>query len=54
MVITLFKDDESYVDPESSYALSRRISRCPNAKFGVRNPLKTQDLPDAADIKLDF
>jgi hypothetical protein len=50
----LFKDDESHVDPESSYTLSRRISRCPGAKFGVWIPLKTQALPDAADITLGF
>jgi hypothetical protein len=54
MVTPLFKDDESCVDPEFSYAFSRRISRCPSTKFGVRIPLKTQALPDAADITLDF
>jgi hypothetical protein len=54
MVIPLFKDDESYVDPEFIYAFSRRISRCPSAKFGVRIPLKTPALPDAVDITLHF
>jgi hypothetical protein len=41
---TLFKDDESYVDAESSYALSRRVSGGPSTKFGVQIPLKTQVL----------
>jgi hypothetical protein len=54
MVIPLFQDDESYVDPEFSYALSRRDSGCPNAEFGVRFPLKTQALLATADITLDF
>jgi hypothetical protein len=54
MIILLFEDDESYVDPESSYALSRRVSGCPSTKFGVRSPLKTQALPATADITLDF
>jgi hypothetical protein len=54
MVIPLFQDDESYVDPEFSYALNRRDCGCPNAKFGVRFPLKTRALPATADITLDF
>jgi hypothetical protein len=49
-----FKDDESNVDPESSYALSRRVSGCPTTKFGVRIPLKTQALPATVDITPDF
>jgi hypothetical protein len=52
MVTPLIQDDESYVDPEFSYALSRRDSGCPNAKFGVRIPLKTQALPATVDIWL--
>jgi hypothetical protein len=54
MVILLFKDEESYVDPESSYAPSRRVSGCPSTKFGVRIPLKTQALPATADITPGF
>jgi hypothetical protein len=54
MVILLFKDDESYVDPESSYALSRRVSGCPSTKFGVRIHLKPQALPATSDITLDL
>jgi hypothetical protein len=54
MVITLFQDDESYVDPEFSYALNRRDSGCPNAMFGVRLPLKNQAFLATADITLDF
>jgi hypothetical protein len=51
---TLFKDDESYVDPESSYALSRHAFGCPNTELGVRIPLKTQPLPATVDITLHF
>jgi hypothetical protein len=47
MVILLFKNDESDIDPESSYSLSRRVS-------GFRIPLKTQALLATADIALDF
>jgi hypothetical protein len=54
MVIPLFKDDESYVNPECSYALSRRVSGCPSTKFGVRIPLKSQALPVTVDIALDY
>jgi hypothetical protein len=54
MVILLFKDDESYVDSESSYALSRRVAGCPNTKYGVRIPLKAQALPATMDTTLDF
>jgi hypothetical protein len=50
----LFKDDESYVDPESSYTLSRLVPGCPNTKFGVRIPLKPQAMLPTADIMLDF
>jgi hypothetical protein len=54
MIILLFKDDESYVDPESSSALNRRVSGCPSTKFGVRIPLETEALPATADIMEDF
>ena len=54
MVKLLFKDDESNVDPESDYALNRRVSGCPSTKFGVRIPLKTQALPATADTTLNF
>jgi hypothetical protein len=50
----IFKDDESCVDPESSYAFSRRVSGCPSTKFGVRIPLNTQALSAKAGITLDF
>jgi hypothetical protein len=53
-IILPFKDDESYVDPESSYAPSRRVSGCPSTEFGVRIALKTQALPDTVDFALDF
>jgi hypothetical protein len=51
---TFFKDDESYVDPESRYAPSRRVFGCPSTEFGVRIPLQTQALPATADITLDY
>jgi hypothetical protein len=54
MVILLFKDDESHVDSESSYALSRRVTGCPSTKFGFWIPLKIQALPATAYIALDF
>jgi hypothetical protein len=54
MVILLFKDDKSYVDLESSYAISRRVPGYPCTKFGVRISLKTQSLPTTAGITLDF
>jgi hypothetical protein len=54
MVVLLFKDDESNLDPESSYALSRRVFRCPRTKFGVRIRSKTQALPATVYIMLDF
>jgi hypothetical protein len=53
MVILLFKDDESYVDLEASYAHGRRVSDCPSTKFEVRIPLKTQTLLATEDITLD-
>jgi hypothetical protein len=53
-VILLFKDDESNINPESSYALSRRVSGCTSTKFGVRIPLYTQAMPATADTTLDF
>jgi hypothetical protein len=40
MVTLLFKDDESYVDLESSYALGILVSGCLSTEFGVQIRLK--------------